>query len=317
MLLVGLVSDLSSQAESGSIALSSTDLEIVDQALQVRRMSPDGGEMFPPLETNVARIYTSGKVRLDRVPALLDAGLQNIEKMTKYGFSMKLFPEEMRSHSNDWRAITEERTEEIRVDYLLASNRPADARPLIEQALARFDGAGTIPSERTYRRSGWIHRLEKVDPIAASQYASPVIAKAVPVAPEFRQTLGEFSAVDLAGRTWRLADLKGKATFVNFWATWCGPCRGEHAGIQELYDRVKDRTDVQVLTFSVDDDADAARKYIKEKGYTFPVICAKDVADLLFPFVGLPTSFLVNPQGVRTSIRGFSPDSKSVGRLID
>jgi thiol-disulfide isomerase/thioredoxin len=133
----------------------------------------------------------------------------------------------------------------------------------------------------------------------------------------FVSGLPDFSITDLAGHAWQLGRLKGKATFVNFWATWCGPCRGEHPGIQELYDRIKDRADVQVLTFSVDDDAAAARQYMKEKGYTFPVISSPGLADKLLPWAGLPTNFIVNPQGMRTGLRGFSPDSASVSQLIE
>jgi thiol-disulfide isomerase/thioredoxin len=221
----------------------------------------------------------------------------------------------MRARANDWRTITAERTEEIRVDYLLATNRAADAMPLIEQALAKANPSGS--PDAAYRRTQWIERLARVNPDAAERYRKAADSRLAAAEPEFTQALPEFSATDLAGRTWQLRDLKGKVTFVNFWATWCGPCRGEHAGIQELYERTKDRTDVQVLTFSVDDDAAIARQYMKEKGYTFPVIWAKELADRLFPYVGLPTNFLINPKGVRTGLRGFSPDSTSVGRLIE
>jgi hypothetical protein len=96
-----------------------------------------------------------------------------------------------------------------------------------------------------------------------------------------------------------------------------GPCRGEHGGIEELYQRIKSRADIQVLTFSVDDDCAAARDYMKKEGYTFPVICGKELADRLFPYSGLPTNFLVNPQGVRTGMCGFVADSASVTNLID
>jgi len=57
---------------------------------------------------------------------------------------------------------------------------------------------------------------------------------------------------------------------------------------------LKDRKDVQLLTISVDDSPGAVTEYLKEKGYTFPVIHAPELADKLFPWSGLPTNFLVN-----------------------
>ena len=63
----------------------------------------------------------------------------------------------------------------------------------------------------------------------------------------------DFELVDLQGRTWRLADLKGKTAFVNVWATWCAPCRKEMPHLQRLYDRVKGRPDVVLLTMNVDE----------------------------------------------------------------
>ena len=103
---------------------------------------------------------------------------------------------------------------------------------------------------------------------------------------------------------------------MNFWATWCGPCRGEHPGIEDLVQRIKDRKDIQVLTVSIDETLAPVAEYMKEKGYTFPVIHAPRLADKLFPYIGLPTNFLVNTKGVRTGLYGFSADSASVERLI-
>ena len=83
---------------------------------------------------------------------------------------------------------------------------------------------------------------------------SLVTAKAGPV-PVRRvgQAMPDFELVDLQGRPWRLADLKGKTAFVNVWATWCAPCRKEMPHLQRLYERVKDRPDVVLLTMNVDE----------------------------------------------------------------
>lgn len=59
---------------------------------------------------------------------------------------------------------------------------------------------------------------------------------------------------DLAGKTWKLADLQGKTVLVNVWATWCGPCRDEHPHLQKLYEQLKNRSDVQIVSFNVDQE---------------------------------------------------------------
>jgi thiol-disulfide isomerase/thioredoxin len=133
----------------------------------------------------------------------------------------------------------------------------------------------------------------------------------------FVKALPEFTAKDFSGRTWQLRDLTGKATFVNLWATWCGPCREEHAGIQKLLEMLNDRNDVQVLTISVDDSPGAVTAYLKETSYAFPVIRAPELADKLFPWVGLPTNFLVNAKGFRTSLYQFGADATSLQRVSE
>jgi hypothetical protein len=71
------------------------------------------------------------------------------------------------------------------------------------------------------------------------------------------------------------------------------------------------------LTISVDDSPDSVTEYLKEKGYTFPVINAPELADKLFPWVGLPTNFLVNTRGSRTSLYGFGGDAASLQRALE
>ena len=351
-LLAPLLSGLDAQAASGGpFELSDRDLAIVDQALRVFAMSPDGGMFETPVEVTAARIYTAAKLRLDRVPDLLASGLRELGKANKYGPSTDLFPKELRDRVSARRDSQFRIVEKARMDYLMATGRPADARPLIEEVLSRPEQL------KAEERAAWSRRLGDADAAegrsddallhyraslagcdqnglaSIKQYylahggteaSWPVWIESGPAAgtPQSRsfsfvKELPEFSATDLAGRTWGLANLKGKLTFVNFWATWCGPCRGEHPGVQELYDRIKSRADLQVVTFSVDDDDAAVRAYMTEKGYTFPVIRAPEVADRLFPYAGLPTNFVVNSQALRTSYEGFAPDSVSVGKFVE
>jgi thiol-disulfide isomerase/thioredoxin len=149
---------------------------------------------------------------------------------------------------------------------------------------------------------------------ATAGKAEAALPKPAPV--QFVQPLPEFSSTDLAGRTWEIKDLKGKGTLINFWATWCGPCRAEHPEIQKLHDRLQGNGRLQVLTLSVDENPALVTAYLKEKGFTFPVIHAPLLADRLFPYVGLPTNFLVNAEGRRTSLYMFGGGDESLRRVL-
>lgn len=120
--------------------------------------------------------------------------------------------------------------------------------------------------------------------------------------------LPDFALADLGGKTWKLLDLKGKAVLINVWATWCGPCRLEHPDFQKLYEKLKARTDVAVLSFNVDDDVGKIAPYMNEHRYTFPAIPARDVVDAVTPALSIPRNWFVDPRGqLQWEQLGFRP----------
>jgi thiol-disulfide isomerase/thioredoxin len=113
-----------------------------------------------------------------------------------------------------------------------------------------------------------------------------------------KRTLPAFELSDLSGKTWRLNDLKGKVLLINVWATWCGPCREELPRLQQLYEQVHGRSDIQVLALDIDEDVGQVAPYIKEKGYTFPVIPAYAfVNDSLDRYVPIPQNWIIDGNG--------------------
>jgi thiol-disulfide isomerase/thioredoxin len=82
--------------------------------------------------------------------------------------------------------------------------------------------------------------------------------------------LPDFQISDAEGKTWRLADLKGKVTLVNLWATWCGPCRNELPYLQKLFNKVRERKDLVVITLNTDDNPGLILPFLAENKYTFP-----------------------------------------------
>lgn len=100
----------------------------------------------------------------------------------------------------------------------------------------------------------------------------------------------------LDGRTMSTRDWAGKVTLVNYWATWCGPCREEIPDLIQLQERYPDQ--LQVVGISTDEgDPSLVRAFAEEMGMNYPVVMATEELNRQFPGVfALPTSFVVDPQ---------------------
>ncbi len=111
------------------------------------------------------------------------------------------------------------------------------------------------------------------------------------------KTMPAFELADLSGKTWRLKNLGGRVVLINVWATWCGPCQAELPHLQKLYEKVKDRADLQILTLTMDEDLGLVAPFMKEKGYTFPVLPAFSFVTGLLDLVGIPQNWIVDTKG--------------------
>jgi thiol-disulfide isomerase/thioredoxin len=110
---------------------------------------------------------------------------------------------------------------------------------------------------------------------------------------------------DLAGRAHALADYRGRVVLVNFWATWCEPCREELASIHKLQQQLAGRAFTVVLVNYGESRARVA-EFAKREGIGFPVLLDPNRdAPRAWRVRVLPTSFLVDPEGqVRYSVVG-------------
>ncbi len=110
--------------------------------------------------------------------------------------------------------------------------------------------------------------------------------------------LPEFSIQDMQGNLFRSEALRGKVALVNFWATWCGPCKIEMPWFVEFQRKYKDRG-FTVLAISLDEGGwDPVRRFATEMELNFPVVLGDDPLSLEFGGIrALPTTMIVNREG--------------------
>jgi thiol-disulfide isomerase/thioredoxin len=106
-----------------------------------------------------------------------------------------------------------------------------------------------------------------------------------------------FTLIGVDGKPVTLAGSHGKVILLNFWATWCGPCRAEIPDLIELQNRYKDR--LQILGLVVDDDdQDAIKEFVEKFGINYPVAISPDNLRIQYGGIAaLPTSFVLDSEG--------------------
>lgn len=108
----------------------------------------------------------------------------------------------------------------------------------------------------------------------------------------------DFNLKDVSGKTVRLADFKGKVLVVNFWATWCGPCRAEIPSLIKLRNLYHDRG-LEIIGISLDEDGpEPVAGFAKQFKINYPIVIGSltDV-NAYGPFDSIPTTFIVDRQG--------------------
>ncbi len=115
-------------------------------------------------------------------------------------------------------------------------------------------------------------------------------------ADDVKRQSADFTLADLQGKSWHLQDLRGKVVLVNFWATWCPPCRKEMPDLDALYNKYKDQGFV-VLAIS-DEEAAKVTPFIAEHKISYPVLLdpGRKVNDI-FVVEGIPKSFVYDRSG--------------------
>ncbi len=105
------------------------------------------------------------------------------------------------------------------------------------------------------------------------------------------------SLVSFDNKLVSLNEFKGKTIFLNFWASWCPPCRAEMPTIQSLYEKMKNKNDVVFVLVTLDNDISKARKFVKDENFTFPVFYLNSELPKVYDTGTIPATFVISKEG--------------------
>lgn len=109
----------------------------------------------------------------------------------------------------------------------------------------------------------------------------------------------DFELQTLTGETVRLYENNGKPSLINFWASWCPPCKVEMPYLQEAYEEYGDDINFLMVDLTFNDNLDTMTAYIEENGFTFP-IPLDETGDVSTEYetIAIPTTFIVDENGI-------------------
>lgn len=145
-------------------------------------------------------------------------------------------------------------------------------------------------------------------PVAATTDGAP------PPSPREGFSAPDFTLETLDGRQMTLSDLRGQVVLVNFWASWCPPCRAEMPAIERVYRSYKDLgLEVLAVNTTNQDDVAAAAAFVQELGLSFPIpLDHTGAVSASYNLRGLPSSYFIDEQGVIRSVVVGGPMSEAL-----
>ncbi|MDX2117785.1 MAG: TlpA disulfide reductase family protein [Planctomycetota bacterium] len=150
----------------------------------------------------------------------------------------------------------------------------------------------------------------KADPSKALESGDPKLIAVGSDAPDWLLKTAE-------GGDLRLTDYRGKLVLMDFWATWCGPCKAAMPGVQRLHEKYKDRGLV-VIGLATWDKGDP-KKYMDEKQYTYNLVLKADDVATAYRVTGIPTFYIIGPDGkVLYNAVGYDPEhEEQIAALVE
>jgi len=111
-----------------------------------------------------------------------------------------------------------------------------------------------------------------------------------------RKTTTDFTLEDIDGKSWSLAEQRGRVVLMNYWATWCPPCRQETPGLVRLANEYRGKG-VEVAGVSLDEDLTAVREFVAEYHISYPILLPSNTSDLPTMIESIPVSLLYDRKG--------------------
>lgn len=243
--------------------------------------------------------FKNGRTVLDSVPPFLATlSVPEGTRDLNTGHNLLLFY--AIAHYDYWKRIAEidehdKKNEDALTDYrqallfwdgerdkLLATQRG------LWKALARSDEAWQTWVDSIPSRPSWMGQNRKQEEFATVHRPLPKVA-----------------LKDLDGDEWRSDRLAKTTTIAVVWATWCEPCRNELPYFAKLAERLKDRSDVQAVSFNTDENPETAKKFVEQLGYKFRVLSAKNFAEDLMPYLSIPRTWIIRNEVIVEEAEGF------------
>ncbi len=132
------------------------------------------------------------------------------------------------------------------------------------------------------------------EPVAPDAFEGP--------APKVGEMAPDFTLPDLDGNQVSLLDLRGKIVFLNFWATWCPPCRAEMPEMEIIYQEYKDMG-LAVIGIDIQESEDEVRSFIEEAGYSWTFLLdTTGKVTVMYQVSGIPTSYFIDEDGIIRAI---------------
>ena len=154
-------------------------------------------------------------------------------------------------------------------------------------------------------------------PGAANSQSVTVTAAATGAAPKVGKPAPDFELTMIDGTKARLSDFKGRPVWINFWASWCPPCRAENPDIQDLYNAHKDADGLVLLAPAIGEGRDSVAGYMQRADLQYPVGTDSDTQIAAnYRVLGIPTHIFVDRDGIIREIRVGAISKKTMEKKL-
>lgn len=153
----------------------------------------------------------------------------------------------------------------------------------------------------------------------SSPSPSPTMTSNPKIGPWLDWQAPDFTLLTLVGTSEQLSDHQGHIVLLNFWTSWCIPCKEEMPGIQDIYVRHQDQGFVVLgINITALDERSEAERFVDELGLTFPILLDEDgnVSDRLYRVISIPMSFFIDTEGKIYSVQVGAVPKEKIEQLV-